>query len=110
MAPVATAVAERRREPRVAGGGYRFNPAAVLRPGLEVVLINISRRGALVESSARLRPGARAGLLLSGTDARASVEGRIGRCHVAGLDPLRYRGVIVFDKDLDIGTSAGGSE
>ena len=110
MAPVATAVAERRREPRVAGGGGRFDPAAVLRPGLEVVLINISCRGALVESGARLRPGARAGLLLSGTDVRASVEGRIERCQVARLDPVRYRGVIVFDKDLDVGTGAGGSE
>ena len=110
MAALATAVAERRRAPRVAGGGHRFAAAAVLRPGLEVVLINISRRGALIESGARLRPGARAGLLLTGTDVRASVEGRIGRCQVARLDPVRYRGAIVFDEDLDIGTSVGGSE
>jgi len=94
----------------VAGGGHRFGAEAVLRPGQAVVLVNISRRGALVNSGARLRPGAKAELLLCGTDVRVRVEGRLDRCQVVSLDPLRYRGVVVFDEDVGIGTGAEGSE
>ena len=107
MAFVAAAVDDRRRELRVAGGGGRFDANAVLRPGLEVVLVNISRRGALIDSGARLRPGARAELLLNGTDVRASVEGRIERCQVVRLNPVRYRGVVVFDQVLQIEIDEG---
>lgn len=110
MALVATALDDRRRSPRAVGGGRRFDASAVLRPGLEVVLVNISGRSALVESGARLRPGARAELILSGTDVRVSVEGRIERCQVARLDPVRYRGVVVFDENVDLDRGAEGSE
>ena len=97
MASVATLV-ERRRDARVTPSGISWRADAVLRPGLSVVLVNISSCGALVESGARLRPGARPELQLAGGMARRTIRGRLERCHVSGLDPLRYRGVVVFDE------------
>ncbi len=101
---------ERRHERRIAGGGPRYGAVAVLRPGQTVVLVNISRRAALVESGSRLRPGLHTELQISGTDARTRVSGRVDRCQVVRLDPLRYHGVIVFDESVDLGIGAEGSE
>lgn len=110
MASVAIDTAERRRDRRVAGGGPRFGVGAVLRPGQAVVLVNISSRGALVESSVRLRPVARTELHLCGGTTRARVTGRLERCSVIGLAPMRYHGVVVFDEPVDLDAAAEGSE
>jgi hypothetical protein len=64
--------------------------------------VNITTRAALVESDSRLRPGAHTEMQLAGTAQRASVKGRLDRCYVAALEPLRYRGVVVFDQMLDV--------
>jgi hypothetical protein len=113
MAPLAIDLIERRCERRTSGGGPRWRARAVLRPGQPVTLLNISSRGALVESAARLRPGARTEVLLAGAHARpsnglpagalATVGGRLDRCCVVSLDPIRYRGVLMFDERVDIG-------
>jgi hypothetical protein len=103
MAPVATDLIERRRERRSSGGGTRWRSHALLRPGLPVTLLNISSRAALVESAARLRPGIHTEVQLAGAHARASVGGRLDRCYVAALEPLRYHGVVLFDERVDIG-------
>lgn len=63
-------------------------------------LLNVSRGGALVESDTRMMPGARTELQLSGV-LRQTVRGRIARCRIAGLDPVRYEGAIVFEAALD---------
>ena len=110
MATVAAGLAERRDERRVAGGGARFSVNAVLRPGKSVTLLNLSGRGALVQSATRLRPGAHTELQLAGAEGRASVKGRIERCYVAHLDPIRYHGVVVFDKRVEVGADHEGSE
>lgn len=110
MAQLVRDVLERRQARRVPGGGPKFGDGAVLRPGQAVVIVNISSRGALVESGARLRPGAQTELHLSGGSARARVKGRLDRCQLVRLDPVRYHGVIVFDERVDIGATAGGSE
>ena len=110
MASVALDVIERRLEYRVAGGGPRFGAGAVLRPGQAVILVNICSRGALVESGARLRPGVHTELHLSGNTTRTRVKGRIERCQVVRLDPVRFQGVIVFDECVEIGAGAQGSE
>jgi hypothetical protein len=73
---------------------------AVLRPGQKVLLVNINSRAALVESHARLRPGANTELHLVMRDGRASIRGRLDRCYVSALDPLRYRGVLVFEERM----------
>lgn len=109
MASVATTV-ERRGDRRLAPAATSWKPAAVLRPGQAVVVLNISRCGALVESGARLRPGARTELQLANATARRTIPGRLERCHVAGLDPLRYRGAVVFDQPEDLGEAHARSE
>lgn len=72
----------------------------MLRPGQEVRLLNVSRGGALVESTTRLLPGVRAELQLSGAQ-RETVRGRVDRCRVVDINPVRYEGAIVFDRTLE---------
>jgi hypothetical protein len=110
MAAIAWHAIERRLDRRLSGGGPRFAAGAVLRPGQEVILVNLSSRAALVESGTRLRPGAQAELQLCGRGTRMTVRGRVERCHVARLDPLRYHGVVIFDESVDVGAAAPGSE
>ena len=107
MAPIALDSVERRRERRSSGGGARWRTHAVMRPGQPVTLLNISSRAALVESAARLRPGARTEMHLAGSQTRASIGGRLDRCYVAAIEPMRYRGVLVFDDRVDIGDDQG---
>lgn len=105
MATVAVAV-ERRALPRMPGGGTRWTTRAVLRPGQPVILINISSGAALVESSARLRPGAQTELQLWNAGGRVAMKARLERCYVSSLEPLLYRGVVVFDRSIDIAGDA----
>ena len=102
MAPVNSHAADRRREPRQAGGGSRFDQRAVLRPGQPVILVNITTRAALVESASRLRPGAFTEVQLAGPGARASVKCRLDRCYVTALEPIRYRGVVLFEQSIEL--------
>ena len=74
---------------------------ALLRPGQSVLLLNINSRAALVESDARLRPGALTEMQLAMHGRRTSIKGRLDRCHVSALEPLRYRGVLVFEERLE---------
>jgi len=108
MAAIETIKAiERRRECRCHGGGARWRSLALLRPGQPVTLINISSQAALVESASRLRPDARTEIQLTGADTRVSIAGRLDRCYVAALEPIRYRGVVLFDGRLDVSEESG---
>ena len=98
----ALADGERRSEARRSAGSARCRPDAVLRPGQPVMLLNINSRAALVESDARLRPGAVTELQLGLRGGRAYVRGRLDRCYVAALEPLRYRGLLVFESRLEL--------
>ena len=69
MAALTDRWSDRRAEQRVAGERLRWRANAVLRPGQPVVLLNINSRAALVESDARLRPGAHTELQLRGAAA-----------------------------------------
>jgi hypothetical protein len=75
----------------------------VIRPGQAVTIINICSRAALVESGARLRPGAQTEMQLAGGGVRVSVKGRLDRCYVAALEPIRYRGVLIFEQHVAVG-------
>lgn len=77
---------------------------AVLRPGQAVLLVNVSSGGALVESGVRLRPGAVTELQATTGQDRMAIKGRLDRCFVAALEPLRYRGVLVFERRLALET------
>jgi hypothetical protein len=97
---------ERRETTRVPPEATPWPRAALLRPGLDVLLLDVSRGGALIESSNPINPGTRTELQLLGSS-RRGVRGRIDRCVVAALDPIRYRGAIVFDEQLDWPTPLG---
>ena len=76
-----------------------------LRPGREAALINLCERGALVEGSARLHPGAHVVLHLVGPAPSGSIKGTIVRCHVSsicGRTGIRYRGAISFETAVDV--------
>ena len=97
-----TPLDERRHERRRTAGSLLCLPDAVLRPGQTVVVVNITSRAALVESDARLRPGAHTELQLAIRGRRTNIRGRLDRCHVCALEPLRYRGVLVFEERFDL--------
>ena len=93
---------DRRSERRRSARSVLCVPDAVLRPGQAVILVNINSRAALVESDARLRPGAHTELQLAMQGRRTSIKGQLDRCHVSALDPLRYRGVLVFEERFEL--------
>ena len=90
--------------PRLLPETTGWRDAAVLRPGLAVRVLDIGPLGALLESEVRLRPGVRTQLHLTASHAgsRMVVAGRLGRCHVCRLEPLRYRGSIEFDRMVEL--------
>lgn len=102
MATVATTVIERRGEIRRAAVIDGAPAHAVLRPGVPVILINITSRAALLESECRLRPGARTEMQLGTGRARISVRGQVARCYVSALAPLTYRGVLMFETAVNL--------
>jgi hypothetical protein len=53
-----------------------------------------------------MMPGTRTELQLAGVP-RQIIRGRIDRCRVAGLDPVRYEGAIVFEQALEWSFRAG---
>lgn len=93
-------VSQRRDGGRVRPEETPWPALALLRPGQQVVLINVGVGGVLVQSHMRMNPGTRTELQLFGTP-RQRVRGHIGRCRVAQLDPLRFEGAIVFDERLE---------
>ena len=109
MAAIAAAIAERRDVRRMKADEAGWHEEAILRPGVLVRIINVSASGALLESSARLRPGRRAELQLTACagEARPLCTGRITRCAVAGLDPMVFRGAVQFEHPLVGETSEG---
>lgn len=97
-------VVERRRSTRWPVEAIRWTSVR-LRPGREAALINLCERGALVEGSARLHPGAHVVLHLVGPAPSSSIKGTIVRCHVSSLcgrAGIRYRGAISFDTAIDV--------
>lgn len=88
--------ADRRREPRCSAEQTPWPHVALLRPGQEVVLLDVSGHGARIESPRRLTPGARAELHLLGIP-RLVLLGHVHRCRITRLSPLRYEGAILFD-------------
>lgn len=89
---------DRRAAPRGAAAGLGVQPLAVVRPGVDVAVVVLSHTGALVESAAPLRPGARTELALEALSGdRQLVPVRVLRCWVVHLDPLRFQCALHFD-------------
>jgi PilZ domain-containing protein len=96
------AVIERRRD-------YRYGRDAVgamrarVRPGHEVVIVDVSPSGALIEMTIPLRPGARVHVHLKASSSEAALGARVTRCAVTAVSETRvlYRAGLQFDHDCD---------
>jgi hypothetical protein len=94
---------ERRAAARRAPASYGLEYRGRLRTGTPVAVLNISPRGALVESGQACRPGAQTELHLDSPDGRRrSAAGEVLRCWVASTAPLRFRAAIGFSAIADL--------
>jgi hypothetical protein len=78
---------------------------ARLKPGPLLTLLDVSAGGALIQTPARLTPGAHVTIefLAPGTRRTAVVRSRVTRSHVAALEGcVRYRGACSFDELLEL--------
>jgi hypothetical protein len=90
---------------------HRFPPQAIpglkavhLGTGPEVELVNISRGGALLESTTRLPPSTNICLRLVAGASSFVLRGRILRSHVAGYlgNMLKYQSAISFSQEFSL--------
>ena len=82
----------------------RVEIRATMRPGCIVVLVDVSARGALVQTARPLRPGARVHLLVVTSSRRISTVATVLRCAVwslVGSDGVIYRGAMRFDHAVE---------
>ncbi len=72
--------------------------------GPEVKLINIARRGALIESTEQISPGPSTSLRIITAEAVHIIEGRIIHYRVSSLKykVLQYQAVVAFNEDFTI--------
>ena len=93
------AVREQRRDQRM--DSARLDAvSARIRPGHDVLIVNMSAGGALVESRHRLLPGACVELQVRDEKREpCRVKARVLRCAVSAVraDSLRFRGALVFE-------------
>jgi len=93
-------VTERRRSRRAVYAKGVLPPTARIRPGRDVIVVNLSESGALVEGCWRLRPGGRVELVVRVVDQDRVIGGHVTRCYVHALpprQPVRYRTAIRFE-------------
>jgi hypothetical protein len=96
--------ADRRDTRRVAFRNGILPPRARLRPGGDVVLVNLSNSGALVEGTCRFRPDARCELSVTAGARESTLRALVVRSFVARLDragPVRYRAAIRFERTVE---------
>ena len=93
-------VGERRGKPRLAAGGLQIE-RATLRPGCLVAVIDLSPRGAQVQSERPLRPGSRVHIRLAARNCTLAVAADVVRCSVWILqaDAVIYRGALRFEEE-----------
>lgn len=93
---------DRRRARRVAPAAFGVAAQAVIRPGVDVALVDISPDGALIESTGPIRPGARTDLALdAASGARRLLAVEVLRCWVHALTPLLFRSALRFLLERD---------
>lgn len=102
-APSPDASEERRRSVRLPASAVPYL-AARLVGGPDVRLINISRRGVLVETTTRLLPGSPVGIKFVAADATLILRGCVVRSSVAVLNgsALRYHTAVSFSEDIGL--------
>jgi hypothetical protein len=95
---------ERRRFQRTAAGNADAAVRARVRPGRDVILLDFSCGGVLVEATSRLLPGGVVDLQIIGQGRAWGRSARVVRCRVSALladECVRYRAGIEFLRPLD---------
>ncbi len=95
-------VTDRRSEARLPAAAFQIDQAT-LRPGFPLRVLDVSARGAQVESERPLRPARRVHLRLVCTGATIVVSGVVLRCAVWAVDRdagVIYRSGVHFDHPL----------
>lgn len=95
--------ADRRSSPRVPAASVP-NLKARLLAGPDVRLVDLSRRGVLLETQTRLLPGSPIRLKFVADDATLVLKGSVVRSSVStfGEQGLVYRTAVAFDQDISI--------
>ena len=94
---------DRRAHERLLAQELDWLRSARLRFGPNLSLIDLSASGALFETSAPLRPGSTASLVISGRGVEETRSLRVLRCEVTSLQRgLVYRGACVFDRIIQL--------
>ncbi len=96
---------ERRITGRMAFRDGYLPPAARIRPGCDIVIVDLSCGGALVEGPWRFRPASWCDMHVRLGKDDVQVRARVMRCFVARLDrsaPVRYRTALAFDGQVDL--------
>jgi|SRR5688572_16298144 hypothetical protein len=106
-------ITERRVHER-ADHSWTREARATLRPGHPILIVNISRGGALVEGTRPMRPGTRVLLQIATASGALGLSALVLRCGVRSLsaaDGVIYSGALKFDERRDwtreVGTLAG---
>jgi PilZ domain-containing protein len=97
------AVSERRVHERASDDWIKTAKAS-LRPGCPISIVNISRGGALVESTQPMRPGSRVMLQIVTSSSEFGLSAVVMRCGVGALSidaGVIYRGALRFDERRD---------
>jgi hypothetical protein len=99
--------AERRKYPRRSPSVIPRLKSVRLIAGPEVKLINVSRRGVLFETDARLAPRSAVALRLVTSDAILLLKGYVVRSILAVLkgSAIRYQSAVEFDEDFVLADS-----
>jgi hypothetical protein len=95
------ALDERRANPRCGPAEAGWQTNGTLRPGHEIVLVDVTARGVLIETPARVLPGARVELQLGRDGARCRTGGLVRRSRVVSLRPLRFQAAIALEQPLE---------
>jgi hypothetical protein len=96
--------ADRRAAPRWSLSELPWPIACRIMPGQDVVIVDISTAGMLVESPAPLFPGRNVKLHLARSSQSLSVQGTVVRGYLAALDSIRgptFRAAIAFEQPFE---------
>jgi hypothetical protein len=76
--------------------------SALVRPGIDALVVDVSSAGVLIETHHRLLPGRSVEIHFDQDKRLPAVRGRVLRCAVTHLEPhsVSYRGAVLFDRHL----------
>jgi hypothetical protein len=101
---------ERRTQPRIEYRAGVLPPTVKVRPGRDVVVVNLSPDGLLVEGAWRFRPGSSVDLHIAFDGTPVGARGRVLRCYVSGIDRVagvRYRAAIALSTAIMVAMPVG---